>query len=117
MMLLLTTVPTGTLTTANAKQSPLQILPRQFNHKSFVIKPYNSHGLDELLSQKHFNLNLSEDLEICFSQMKDYEAICKVPVGHFFSDKSNLSLESSMVGKESAQYRCLLATDGTNLDL
>jgi len=49
--------------------------------------------------------------------MKDYEAICKDPVGHFFSDKSNLSLESSMVGKESAQYRCLLATDGTKFDL
>ena len=55
--------------------------------------------MDELLGQKHFNLNVSEDLEICFSQMKDYEAICKDPVGHFFSDKSNLSLESSMVGK------------------
>ena len=73
--------------------------------------------MDELLSQKHFNLNDSEGLELYFSQMKDYEAICKVPVGHFFSDKSNLSLESSMVGKESAQYRCLLATDGTKFAL
>ena len=73
--------------------------------------------MDKLLGQKHFNLNVSEGLEICFSQMKDYEAICKVRVGHFFSDKSNLSLESSMVGKESAQYRCLLATDGTKFAL
>ena len=73
--------------------------------------------MDELLSQKHFNLNVSEGLELYFSQMKDYEAICKVPVGHFFSDKSNLSLESSMVGKESVQYRCLLATDGTKFAL
>ena len=64
--------------------------------------------MDKLLGQKHFNLNVSEGLEICFSQMKDYEAICKVRVGHFFSDKSNLSLESSMVGKNLPSTRVYL---------
>lgn len=88
-MLLLTTVPTGTLTVPGAKQTPQQILPVQLNHKSFGINQISSHGVDELRSQKQFHLNLSEDLDICFSQMKDSEAICKVHADRFFPDKTS----------------------------
>ncbi|OXB57738.1 UNVERIFIED_CONTAM: hypothetical protein H355_006529 [Colinus virginianus] len=43
------------------QQSPQQIFPCQLNHNSLERYHVNSRGVDELLSQKQFHVNLSED--------------------------------------------------------
>ncbi|OXB54652.1 hypothetical protein ASZ78_003484 [Callipepla squamata] len=55
------------------QQSPQQIFPCQLNHNSLERYHVNSRGVDELLSQKQFHVNLSDNFNICLSLKKNSE--------------------------------------------